>query len=81
MRQSFGLFKKKTTTNIRGGLANAIERTDRRWPFDQWYDDDPSCGRQAATPQPKFSLMHGREECQVNKLSSCFQDVVPFDKP
>jgi hypothetical protein len=50
---------KKTTTNLRDGLANRslkTERMDCRWRLGQWVDDNPTCGGQAATPQTGLSV-------------------------
>lgn len=30
----------------------------------QWYDDNPSCGEQAATPQPAGSVLQCKSHCQ-----------------
>src|SRR5215217_4297154 len=51
-----------------GGLANASERTDHRWHVAyQWFDDDPSCGEQAATPHP-ISVYTKLNDCQASLL-------------
>jgi hypothetical protein len=47
-----------------GGLANAFQRMDHRWPArSQWVDDDPSRGEQEATPHP-ISVYSKLNDCQ-----------------